>query len=48
MEIRCVKNGWAIRFEVPPGEDPTDYGKKKLRVLTGKKRLVGWEFETVV
>ena len=48
MEIKCTKNGWTIRFEVPPGIDPTEHGKKKLRELTGKKRLIGWEFVTVL
>jgi len=48
MKVKCTKNQRAISFEVPPGQDPTEYGKKKLRELTGRKRLVGWSLETVL
>jgi len=48
MKVRCTKNLRAISFEVPPGKDPIPYAKNKLREITGKKRLVGWELETVL
>ncbi len=48
MKVRCTKNQRAISFEIPPHEEPIPYAKSKLRVMTGKKILRGWSFETVV
>ena len=48
MKVRCTKNLRAISFEIPPHEEPINYAKKKLREMTGKRRLVGWTFESVV
>lgn len=45
-EIRCVKNGQGIRFEVPPGENPKDYAKKKLEKMY-KKRPYNWEYQEI-
>lgn len=48
MKVRCTKNLRAISFEIPPHEDPIPYAKNKLREMTGKKKLRGWSFETVL
>ena len=46
MEIKCVKNGWVIRFEIPTGEDPIPYAKNRLKELSGKTAYK-WEYEVV-
>lgn len=43
-EIRCVKNGSAIRFEIPPGQDPIKYAKSKLKAAF-KKQPRMWEYQ---
>ena len=44
MEVRCQKNGFTIRFEIPEGSEPIKYAKNKLTKMAGK-RPYKWRYE---